>query len=588
VTLLRDWQWHQGLRKWFLNCRLEPELIPTPFVPAATNWFVLVSPSYPWGSIKFHPAKDGGLAHTFPHQSYAKETSRYEVPWRTCSLCLDTPTKTFGRQEYTIEPYDPERRLAWHCKRGLAWLVDAARGELIKPGEPYELPQYPIDLGSPLSVAFSEGTESFKAWEAKSDAFGLVDFYVLRRAIDIQVVKCFRTIAGEALLTPDWGPSVTQEAGAVSRGLWLRLSEAPIQDPWQAPITWGDLRATCRRQQIDLDEHLRQSIERIKGRDNIGEVVIVGFPIPAVFGETARRMHWLGINLPKLFKADEQVPGFRKGKQSSWLHNRNRILTDGRSVRWLESENWFPDQLQTRGRLAEDMTSKKVLLLGAGALGSSLAELLVRAGVHSMIVMDSDLLEAGNLVRHTLTMGELNEFKAEAVAKHLNGVAPTAHIEFMNLSFPPTGVSAEARINSCDLVIDCTGNDEVLHDLGAFGWRSELTFMSVSFTLGAKRLFCFAARGNRFPTDTYRQEISPWLFQDLEEYREQELPREGLGCWHPVFPARADDVWLLASTALKWIEKVAISPPTEPRVVVFEQKTENGDFLGVERCGEPK
>jgi hypothetical protein len=152
---------------------------------------MLVSPTYPWGSIKFHPAKQGGLAYTFPHQSYEKENSRYEVSWRQSSLCLDTPTKSLGRHEYTIEPYDSQLRLLWHCRRALDWLVDASRGELIKPGEPFELPQYPIDPASPLSIAFSEAPESYATWQGTVDEFGLVDFYVLRREISVQVVKAF-------------------------------------------------------------------------------------------------------------------------------------------------------------------------------------------------------------------------------------------------------------------------------------------------------------------------------------------------------------------------------------------------------------
>ncbi len=548
---------------------------------------MLVSPSYPWGSIKFHPAKQGGLAHTFPHQSYEKESSRYEVPWRRCSLCLDTPTKSLGRQEYTIEPYDPQQRLPWHCKRALGWLVDASRGELIKPGEPFELPQYPIDQASPLSIAFSEAPESYATWQGTAEEFGFVDFYVLRREISVQVVKAFKTLAGEALLMPDWGPGVTQGASVISHGFWFRLRETPVLEPWQAPTIWAELRDNCRQQGFDLDERLRHAIERVKKKDKIGQVALLGFPIPAIVGQTSERMHWLGINLPKLVTSDVQVPGFRKGKQSSWQHNRSKLLRDSSRISWLESENWYPDQLQTRGRLSKDMISKRILLLGAGAVGSSLAELLVRAGVQSMLVIDDDQLEAGNLVRHTLTLNELNRFKAESLAKRLNDITPSAHVEFLNSAFPPTSAGAEARINACKIVIDCTGSDEALQELSSFEWNDDRFFFSVSLSLGAKRLFCFAAQGSQFPKDVYRQQINPWLMKDREEYESQELPREGVGCWHPVFPARADDVWLIASVAVKYLQSVVASPPAKPQLVVFEQElTGKGEFVGVKRSSE--
>jgi hypothetical protein len=581
VTLLRDWDWHSGLRKWFLSCRLTAEVDPNPFVPAKTDWFVIVSPSYPWGTIKFHPAKVGGLAHTFQHQSYEKETSCFEVPWRRSSLCLDTPTKSLGRQEYSVEPYEARLRLAWHCRRALAWLIDASRGELVQSGEPFELPQYPINQSSDLSVAFSEDPKSYAIWQTTAESYGLVEFYVLKRRLSVQVVKCFKRLDTKTVLDVKWGPSVTQEASTISRGFWFRVPGIPVQSPWQAPITWSDLREAYRSSGFDLDRHFREALESVR-TDQMGGVVLFGFPICERVGKPPERMHWLGISVPNLLASDAQVPGFRKSNLSSWIHNRNRVLTDSAPIRWLQSENWYPDQLQSRGRLAKEMISKRILLLGAGALGSTFAELLARAGVQSMLLMDDDYLEAGNLVRHTLTLRDLNEHKAEAVANRINGIGPTIHAEFLNLSFPPSNLGTDARIRECEIVIDCTGSDEVLHELAEFIWRGPRVFASLSFSLAAKKLFCFAARADRFPHTAYRNLINPWLVQDRDDHRGQELPREGVGCWHPVFPARADDVWLLASTALKWLEHTVLSPLSEPQLVIFEQTfSAAGDFLGV-------
>jgi hypothetical protein len=60
-----------------------------------------------------------------------------------------------------------------------------------------------------------------------------------------------------------------------------------------------------------------------------------------------------------------------------------------------------------------------------------------------------------------------------------------------------------------------------------------------------------------------------------------------VGCWHPVFPARADDVWLFAAAAVKCLESAVLSPPSEPQLVVFEQQiTEKGEFIGIKRSSE--
>lgn len=583
VELLHDWEWHKGERKWVLHLRLEPDVKPDGLVPLSTDWFVRVVPAYPLGSIKFNPAKQNGLTLTFQHQSHNSEGPD-SLPWRKGSLCLDTPARALGRRAFDIEPYDADKRLRWHVVRAQRWLEAASRDELVLPGEPFELPEYPADPSSPLTVAFSESPESFAAWQEISQQIGIVDFYVLRRVFDVQVAKSFRTFEGKHLPEPPWGPSVTKGASAISHGLWLRLRSTPVLKPWQSPVKWGELRAVCREQGVDLDELLHLAHEQVKDKDKMGQVALLGFPIPSAFGAVPERMHWLGLYLPKLIGGEAQAQGFRRGKNWSWQHNRDTLLRDNISLRWLDSENWYPDQLQTRGRLSDEVVSKKILMLGAGALGSTVAELLVRGGTHDMLIVDEDRLEAGNLVRHTLGLKEINEHKAEAVAARLNQISPFAHIEFITEHFPPSHPAVFAQVSACDLIVDCSGSDELLYELSAFQREREHLFFSLSVNLGASRGYCFTARGARFPHEAFRRLVEPWLRKDLEENAGNELPREGIGCWHTVFPARADDLWLMASAMVKHLERMVKTPPAEPVLVVFEQEVSEGDaFSGVRR-----
>lgn len=584
VTLLGDLEWHRGLRKWFLHCRLTPDgLTPSPFVPVATYWYVAVSAAYPWGSVTFYPAKTGGLVATFQHQRYNAE-GREELSWREGTLCLDTPAKSLGRHGYSIEPFGVEERLRWHFRRALSWLGAASCGELALTGEPFELPQYPGDEAAPFAAVFAESTDSFDTWMATGEEFGLVDFYTISRGIDLQIVKAFKTPAGTPILTPAWGRAITKGRGSISHGLWFRLRETPALEPWQAPANWGELRKACGAQGVDLDERLRSAVEAVKRKDKLGQTALLGFPIPATVGGKPERMHWLAIRLPQLAAAGTQVNGFRKAAHWTWKHNRDRLLRDGAPVRWAKSENWFPDQLQTRGRLHVDVTSKKTLLIGGGAMGSPFAELLVRAGVLGMMVADGDRFGAGNLGRHTLDMEDLYAFKAEAVAGRLNRLSPFARVEFFNSDFPPRDAGGAARVNECEVVVDCTGSDELLYELSTFEWKGDRTFFSASLSLGARRLYCFSFRGTSFPHDEFRRQITPWLERDIEENSKAELPREGVGCWHPVFPARADDVWLMASAAVKHFERMSLSPAPEPSLTVFEQVLDDdGMFSGVRR-----
>ena len=99
----------------------------------------------------------------------------------------------------------------------------------------------------------------------------------------------------------------------------------------------------------------------------------------------------------------------------------------------------------------------------------------------------------------------------------------------------------------------------------------------------AKRLFMFAAKGERFPEQDFRTRINPWLETELSEREGSDGCWEGTGCWHPVFPARADDCWLWAAVAAKFIASVVTVDFAGSRFIVYEQCIESGIFTGVEK-----
>ena len=164
-----------GGQAWVLRCRLSPEVEPGGPIPASTDWFVLVDPAYPWGPIRFYPAKDGGISLTFHHQNRNDSGDDF-FPWRTGDPCLDSAVRALGRSAHDPEPYGIHERLRWRFERALAWLGAASRGELAQPGEPFELPQYLPTLGAlGLTIVFQEGFDTLPTWEGTNDLAGLVD-----------------------------------------------------------------------------------------------------------------------------------------------------------------------------------------------------------------------------------------------------------------------------------------------------------------------------------------------------------------------------------------------------------------------------
>jgi hypothetical protein len=287
--------------------------------------------------------------------------------------------------------------------------------------------------------------------------------------------------------------------------------------------------------------------------------------------------------LPVLTQDYVARKGFRPGSESARYYlDRTKALAGTAELEWLNSENWDRDQLVSRGSVSADLASCHVLLLGGGALGSAVGELLIRSGVRRLTVVDDEFLQAGNLCRHTLLLTDVKTLKAEALASRLGRINPDVEVDFLAEEFPPP-LEKRGQLEGCDVVLDCTGDDAVIHHLGRFPWGRQKRFVSLSLGHAARRLFCFSAVGTAFPEEAFRTALSPWLRKDRENVGDVELPREGVGCWHPVFPARADDVWMMASVAVKHLEEAFGAGTPVTGLTVFEQQFDGPAFAGVLR-----
>ena len=109
--------------------------------------------------------------------------------------------------------------------------------------------------------------------------------------------------------------------------------------------------------------------------------------------------------------------------------------------------------------------AQKVLVLGCGSLGSPAIELLARAGVGQLDIVDCQAFDPENCSRHVLGMRSLGVGKASAMASRLIEEIPGINV---------TGYGQHASdwiLNNChpgqyQLVVDCTGESSVRCLLG--------------------------------------------------------------------------------------------------------------------------
>lgn len=110
----------------------------------------------------------------------------------------------------------------------------------------------------------------------------------------------------------------------------------------------------------------------------------------------------------------------------------------------------------------EKLIASRVLLVGCGALGASHAEMLARAGVGTLRIVDRDFVEFTNLQRQTLyseSDANVRMPKAAAAKKRIGEINSQITVEDVIADVNNSNI--ESLLDGCDLVIDGTDNFQV-------------------------------------------------------------------------------------------------------------------------------
>lgn len=101
----------------------------------------------------------------------------------------------------------------------------------------------------------------------------------------------------------------------------------------------------------------------------------------------------------------------------------------------------------------EKLKYSNVLVVGCGGIGCALAELLARAGVGKITLIDPDTIEISNLQRQlAFTPQDIGFYKAETLAKRLQQINPHIQVEYHNQAI--SQANAQVLIQHQDLVLD--------------------------------------------------------------------------------------------------------------------------------------
>ena len=363
--------------------------------------------------------------------------------------------------------------------RILMWFRRAAHGELHDARQPLE----PILLGSPLRFIIAR---SILETDATVD---LIAQHDLEQGGILQVKPLAET--GE----------ITKGSEPISI-MAYRVRPERMQRLRHAPETLSELAEMLDARGIDAYADLAGRFakwladgEAAAWRLNARFALIVEMPIVSPRGERQE-----GVDLRAFVSANPagdiavalgvalnttRQQGSKVGYvQRIGQHRLDQQAVDAISMQPAEVHLEFERDLAARlaGRSAPD--TRRVVLIGAGAMGSHLADCLIRDGRFRWTIIDDDRLLPHNLARHIARNDQTSRRKAGILADHLN-MTLVDHLAVaqplsVNLFAPSaSGAGPDEALDEADLIVDATASvpaARYLSDHGASARRFSTFF----------------------------------------------------------------------------------------------------------------
>lgn len=208
---------------------------------------------------------------------------------------------------------------------------------------------------------------------------------------------------------------------------------------------------------------------------------------------------------------------------------------------------------RNKGVVDKNVENKIVALIGLGALGSSIAEILAKAGIGHFIICDYDTLSTGNVARHIGGLSDFGAKKTRVVASRLLNINPYISIIVKESSAVNSLEELAKFIGSADLTISTTADENVESAINQIAVLKKKTVLyGRALRKGSiGRVFlvrsgidaCKACLGH-YARMSESGEVAPSDWIDVSESEDDILFHE---CGRPVIPASAVDLSFITS-----------------------------------------
>ena len=142
--------------------------------------------------------------------------------------------------------------------------------------------------------------------------------------------------------------------------------------------------------------------------------------------------------------------------------------------------------------------SSKVLIIGAGGLGSPVAEFLSRAGVGTIGIVDDDKVNLSNLHRQSLYLtNDIGKFKVKVAKEKIKKI--NNYIKIKTYKIRLNNINFKKIIDDYDYIIDGSDNFKTKFLLNDFCLKFKKTLITGAISKFDGHVFTFNFKNKRIP-----------------------------------------------------------------------------------------
>lgn len=151
-------------------------------------------------------------------------------------------------------------------------------------------------------------------------------------------------------------------------------------------------------------------------------------------------------------------------------------MTETKGIMTEDERKRYIRQLPLIGQDGQDKLQRaKILIAGAGGLGSPIATYLALAGIGRIVIVDADTVSVSNLNRQTLHwLSDVGRKKTTSAEEKIRGMNPYVEVETISCNIEEDNVTG--IVGDADLIIDALDNFPARYLLNSAAVKRRIPF----------------------------------------------------------------------------------------------------------------